>query len=278
MAIDGGHAATTWQRRSTCASRQEVDPTCSLIGDDERFMAVKNGVAVCTSVLRPRTIARPAAPRVSDRGLFALKMMLMAVGLGALLCASQVRAAQAWAPLTNEWQGHSIRYPKDWWAKKEGIRLATVISEIKADHMAISPALAPAPRGIQVRLERVTAAELNVPLPIHQEALVRAAARYIRIQSADAVRKTALMGRPAIELSGPRPGGWGAVIVIEEGGFFVLLQIAAPSQFALERASRTWRAIAASARPAPARSYADLEYPPADPSDPGWGPGEEAPR
>ncbi len=231
--------------------------------------------AVCTSVFHTQTVARSSAPRMSDKRLLTLKAVLMVVAVSALLCASQVRAVQAWGSLTNEWQGVSIRYPKHWWAKKEGICLATVISESKGDHMQISPALAPAPLGVQVRIERVAAVELGVSPSISPETLARAAARYIGVEHADASRRTALMDRPAIELSGPRPGGWGAVIAVEDGDTVVLLQVAAPSQSALETARATWRAIAASVRPVPVRSNADLSWPPADPSDPGWGPGEE---
>ena len=234
--------------------------------------------AVCTSVFHTQTVVRPAARRMSDRRLIVLKAALLAAALSAMLCASQVRAAQAWASLTNEWQGHSIRYPKGWWAKKEGIRLATVISECKGDHMQISPALAASPHGIQIRLERVACSALGETPAAAPEAFAQAAARHIGIESAEALRKTALMDRPAIEASGPRAGGWGAVIAAVDGDSVVLLQVAAPSRLAFERAAAMWRAIAASVRPVAVRSYADLSWPPADPSDPGWGPGEETAR
>jgi hypothetical protein len=92
------------------------------------------------------------------------------------------------------------------------------------------------------------------------------------------LRRTTLIGRPAVEVAGARPSGWAVVIVTRGGSDLVLMQLAAPSRFDYDRASPTWRTMVRSVQPVPMRSYRALGYPPDNSRDPGWGSSEEGLR
>ena len=238
----------------------------------------------------PTEEPRLREPKARDATLLFAKTLLLLACVLASVAAVRLRDARGFALVTNEWQGHALRYPRGWWVKKEGFHLATVVSERRSDHMQLAPRLLPCPEGVQVRLERFDLDEpearerlsrQGLPVSVPDEVtLARLAALHVGIDPdhGPRLRRTTLMGRPAVEISGPRRGGWAAAVAMCNGCSLVLMQVAAPSGFDFDRASPTWRAMVRSARQVPVRSYKALGEPAADPRDPGWGSSEEGSR
>jgi hypothetical protein len=233
------------------------------------------------SVRSVATDAQPRRPpRLSDRALLLAKVLLMVATVSTSVGFTLAREYRATTTITNRWLGHSVRCPRTWWAKVEGVNLATVVSECKNDHMEITPRLLPRLGGVQVRIDRF---DLAAPKdasrfgPDDGESLVFAAARHAGIDTRFPIQagQTTLMGTSAVRVAGPREEGWVVAIAAHDGSGVLLAQVAAPSRFDVERTARTWRAILRSIRPAPGRGRWTTDEPAANEREPGWGSSEE---
>jgi hypothetical protein len=236
------------------------------------------------SVRSVATDAQPRRPpRFSDRALRLAKTLLMVAAASTSVGFTLAREYRATETVTNEWLGHSVRCPRTWWAKVEGVNLATVVSECKNDHMEMTPRLLPRLVGVQVRIDRFDLADSKDASRFgldDRESLAFAAARHAGLDLRFPIHgeQATLMGRRAVRVAGPRGEGWIVAIAAHDGSGVLLAQVAAPSRLDIERTGRTWRAILRSLRPAPGRGRWTTDEPAASERDPGWGSSEEGLR